>query len=172
MTSRRAWIVGGVAGVAALAGAGAALWQRGKVGDSDDGGLWAMRFARPEGGELVMSELQGKPLVLNFWASWCAPCVKEMPALDRFARDFAAQGWQVVGLAIDGPTPVREFLHRVPVSFAIGLAGVDGAELARRLGNERGLLPFTVVMGPDGRPLKRKLGETTYEQLASWVKAT
>src|SRR5687768_11093755 len=147
MMNRRAWLAGGVGTAAAIAGAGWAWWRGREPADTGDGGLWSMRFERPQGGALVMADLRGRPLVLNFWASWCVPCVKEMPQLDRFARDFASQGWQVVGLAIDGPTPVREFLARVPVGFAVGLAGLDGADLSRRLGNARGGLPFTVLFG-------------------------
>ena len=100
----------------------------------DPAGLWSRRFEKPSGGELAMADLRGKPLVLNFWATWCPPCVKEMPELDRFHRTYAGKGWQVVGLAIDGPTPVREFLVRVPVGFAIGLAGFEGTDLGRQLG--------------------------------------
>jgi thiol-disulfide isomerase/thioredoxin len=135
------------------------------------GGLWTLSFPQPGGGELQMAALRGRPLVLNFWATWCPPCVKEFPELDRFQREFAGQGWQVVGLAIDGPTPVREFLQRVPVGFSIGLAGFGGTELGRALGNERGGLPFTVLFDARGNLRQRKLGETTFDELAGWARA-
>ena len=137
---------------------------------AESGGLWGLSFTRPEGGELAMAGLRGRPLVLNFWATWCPPCVKEMPELDRFQTAFAPQGWQVVGLAVDSPTPVRQFLQRVPVSFAIGLAGLEGTDLSRRLGNERGALPFTVVFDAGGRIVQRKLGETSFDELAAWAR--
>lgn len=129
--------------------------------------LWAARFKTPDGGELVLERFKGSWLLVNFWATWCAPCVKEMPELDRFHAEFAAQGWPVVGLAIDGPTPVREFLAKRPVRFPIGLAGLNGSDLAKKLGNLRGGLPFTVLANPAGELVWRHPGETSYQRLAT-----
>jgi peroxiredoxin len=131
--------------------------------------LWALRLDRPEGGELALASLRGRSLVVNFWATWCPPCVKELPDLDRFQADHAARGWQVVGIAIDSPTAVRKFLARQPLRFPIGVAGLEGTELARQLGNSAGGLPFTVVLDPAGRIVQRKLGATTYAELSSWA---
>ena len=169
---RRALLYGGVAAAAAAAGLGGAWWREQRAAEwaAQTGGVWDLRFAQPGGGELVMQSLRGRPLVLNFWATWCPPCVKEMPDLDRFQRQFAAQGWQVVGLAIDSPTPVREFLARTPVGYPIGLAGLDGTGLSRRLGNEGGALPFTAVFNTAGRVVQRKLGETSLEQMQHWAR--
>lgn len=165
---RRRLVLAGVAGVAVLAGVGWSLWRRqGSAGESAV--LWEMRFDQPDGGQLSMASLRGGPLVLNFWATWCAPCVKEMPELDRFHRDYAHRGWRVLGLAIDGPNQVREFLKRVPVGFAIGLAGAQGTDLMRALGNSQGALPFTVVLDRAGRPVHRRLGETRYSDLVTWA---
>jgi len=171
---RRHWLFGGAGAAAAAAGFGWQAWrsrQEEPPVSEDTSGLWTMRFAQPDGGELVMAERRGKPLLLNFWATWCAPCVKEMPEIDRFHRQFSPRGWQVVGLAIDGPTPVREYLQRVRVGFSIGLAGMEGTELTMNLGNTQGALPFTAIFGADGRIVRRKLGETSYAELAAWAEA-
>ncbi len=133
--------------------------------------FWTQAFDTPEGGTLALSNLKGKPILINFWATWCPPCVKEMPELNRFHSEFAPKGWQVLGLAIDGPTPVKEFLAKVQVGFAIGLAGFGGTELAQALGNEAGGLPFSVMIDAQGRVLHRKMGATTHDELAQWAQA-
>lgn len=168
--NRRTWVLAGAGGAAAAAGLGWQLWRGGAGGEGEPAppGFWTLRFPRPEGGELDFASLRGQPLVLNFWATWCPPCVKEMPDLDRFQQ--ANTGWRVVGLAIDGPTPVREFLQRTPVRFAIGLAGFGGTELAQQLGNAQGGLPFTAVFDARGRLRERKLGQAKPEDMAEWAK--
>lgn len=131
--------------------------------------IWPLRFERPQGGELVFAELRGRPLVLNFWATWCPPCVEEMPMLDRFHRAQGKGGWQVAGLAIDSAEPVREFLARHPVEFPIALAGAHGVAIARSLGNLHGGLPFSVIYDAAGEVITYKLGALTIEELNGWV---
>ncbi|WP_137895421.1 TlpA disulfide reductase family protein [Ramlibacter sp. 2FC] len=161
----------GVAAAAALAGAGLAWWRlRPQAMETEaEAALWQRRFARPEGGELVLQSLRGRPLLINFWATWCPPCVEELPLLDRFYREHAARGWQVVGLAVDQLAPVQGFLRKLPLSFPIGLAGFEGAELARSLGNTTGGLPFTVVLGAQGQVLQRKIGQVSPQDLQQWA---
>ena len=166
--NRRGWVVS-VAATAAAAGVGWSIWRQRATDSSVDEAFWRSSFETPDGSRLVLAELRDQPLVLNFWAPWCPPCVREMPALDRFAREFAPRGWRVIGLAVDKAQPVRDFLARSPVSYAIGLTGFEGIELSRQLGNLSGGLPFTVVFGRHGALLQRHMGETTYDQLAQWA---
>jgi thiol-disulfide isomerase/thioredoxin len=175
---RSALVVGAVGAAAAAAGLAVAWWRQraavsdeaARIGETSATGVYALRFPQPGGQKLVMARFRGRPLLINFWATWCPPCVREMPAIDRFAREFTGQGWQVVGIAADQDKPVREFLSRNPVSYSIALAGFEGIALSRSLGNEGGALPFTVALDGAGQVLRRHLGETSFEQLAGWVR--
>ena len=160
----------GVAGVAGMAVAAGVGWQSLRAPAAPDGPPWDQRFPTPDGGELDMASMHGRPLVLNFWATWCPPCIKELPELDRFHREWSPKGWRVVGLAVDGAKPVREFLQKQPLSFAVGMAGLDGSALSRQLGNEQGALPFTAVFDRNGRLAHRKLGQTDFEELSAWAR--
>ncbi len=171
---QRRTLLASVGALAALGGAGLAWWRlqphelaAGALGDA--GTLWEQSFEQPGGGELRMQSLRGKPLLLNFWATWCPPCVEELPLLDRFYRENAANGWQVVGLAVDQPSAVRGFLKKMPLGFPVGLAGLGGSELGKSLGNLAGGLPFSVVLGSQGGVLHRKMGRISAADLALWV---
>ena len=170
--NRRAGLMAGVALAAGAAGLGGAWWQRRSSPGSGTGSasndIRAASFPRPDGGALRLPDFDGHMLLLNFWATWCPPCVTELPLLESFHRDPAARGWRVVGLAVDQAPPVAEFLTRHPVSFPIGLAGLEGVSWSRRLGNTTGALPFTVVFDRQGAAFDRKLGVVTPEDLAVW----
>jgi thiol-disulfide isomerase/thioredoxin len=167
---RRRLLYAAVATAAGLAGAGLAWWKwrPDAIGDDALAAMWPLSFETPDGSKLVMQTLRGKPLVINFWATWCPPCVDELPLLDEFYRQNSGNGWEVVGLAIDQPSAVRSFLERTPVRFPVGLAGFDGTELAKALGNLAGGLPFTVVVSGSGQVLQRRMGRVTPADLVRW----
>ena len=169
--TRRHGLYLGVAAVAGLAGATVA-WRRHAVGAADDAVLqafWSSEFEQPDGAALRLSDFKGRPVVLNFWATWCPPCVEEMPLLDAFFQQNSTKGWQVIGLAIDRPSQVKRFVTEFPVRYPIGLAGLNGSELSRQLGNAQGSLPFTVVFDAAGRVQSQKLGKLSADDIKSWT---
>lgn len=166
-----AW--GAVATLAASAGAGLAWWRY-QPHESLEGDLdawWHMSFDTPQGGTLAAQSLRGRPLLLNFWATWCPPCVDELPMLNNFYESQQTRGWQILGLAVDQPSAVRSFLQKMPLKFPVGLAGLGGTELSRSLGNLVGGLPFTVVFDAAGRIVQRRMGKLTAEDLRIWAAA-
>lgn len=172
-SSSRRWTVAAVAVLAAAAGAGVA-WRRLGLDAPPAGAqaesFWQQRFATPDGGSLALASLRGRPLLVNFWATWCPPCVEEMPLLSRFYDENKANGWQLLGLAVDRPEAVQRFLARAPVSFPVALAGLEGTNISRSLGNVAGGLPFSVLFGADGQLRQRKLGQLRAADLTEWRK--
>ncbi|MBU6437824.1 MAG: TlpA family protein disulfide reductase [Betaproteobacteria bacterium] len=155
--------------VALAAGAGAAWWrlQPGAPQPAAPSGLIATlssgQLKAPDGQAFRAGALTGRPVIVNFWATWCPPCVEEMPELDRFAK--TQPGVALVGVAIDNPSNVREFLRKTAVSYPIALAGLEGTELMRDLGNTAGGLPFTLVLDRNGKVVFSKMGKTDAAEL-------
>ena len=125
-------------------------------------------FVLLDGSKINTTSLKGKVTLVNFWATWCPPCVEELPLLDGFWRENAANGFQVLALAIDQPSAVRKFLQRQPLGFPVGLAGLGGTELAKSLGNATGGLPFSVFFKADGSIWRQKLGQLSLGELSAW----
>ena len=169
---RRSLVFATTAAAATAAGVGGALWRRHSQARPDlQSMLWRKTFAKPGGGELRLSAFLGHHVLLNFWATWCGPCITELPLLDRFHRDQQTHGWQVIGLAVDNDAPVQAFLAQRPVSFPVGLAGFEGVSLARALGNSGGGLPFSVVFDTAGVAKHQKLGAIAPEDLTRWAES-
>lgn len=110
-----------------------------------------------------------RALLLNFWASWCAACVREMGELQAYAEQQPANGVQVVGIALDDPQAVSAFLRSHPVSYPILLdrPGVDDS--SARMGNRAGMLPYSVLVAADGRVLKQQWGPFTAGEIEAWA---
>lgn len=112
----------------------------------------------------------GRPLLINVWASWCGPCVEEMPELARFAAAQGGSGVQVLGLALDTSEDVHRFLQRVPVDYPIVLETPGPRDASVRLGNAQGLLPYSVLFDAQGHMVKAKLGPFARGEIDSWAK--
>jgi thiol-disulfide isomerase/thioredoxin len=120
--------------------------------------LQSYTFNTPDGASLELGALEGKITVLNFWATWCPPCVEEMPELDALYSELKAKNIELIGIAVDSPANVNEFLKKTKVSYPIVLAGLAGTELGKKLGNQQGGLPYTVVLDEKGKVLLAKAG--------------
>jgi len=167
-TPRRRWALGALAATAFGAGIGASWWRNRPAPDAAPAGLWARQWTNPQGESFAMQRFQGRPLLVNFWATWCPPCIEELPLIEAFYQQNKSNGWQVLGLAVDKPERVQSFLKTNPLSFAIGMAGLEGTELSRALGNLTGSLPFTVVFSSEGQIAQRKLGRIGQQDLDQW----
>ena len=112
----------------------------------------------------------GRPLLINVWASWCGPCIDEMPELQRFASSQGATGTQVIGLALDTPEAIKDFLTRVPVDYPILVDTPGPADASVWLGNRKGVLPYSVLVAADGKIVKQKIGPFAHGEIEGWAK--
>lgn len=177
--SNRRRLLARAAIAAGLVGAGVAWW-RGQAQKVSEGAssnqrdaqalaaFWSLNLATPSGKELAVSSLRGKPLLINFWATWCPPCVEELPLIDGFFQKNTVNGWQVLGLAVDQPAAVNAFLAKMPLKFPIAMAGLAGIEMSKSFGNLSGGLPFTVVLNLSGDIAQRKIGRVSLDDLSAW----
>ncbi len=156
------------------------------------GGYWLAQTLRPEpeitatktygGGELInftlpeldgknhsLEEWRGKVIVLNFWATWCPPCREEIPLLIALQKKRAAEGLQVVSVAIDNETAVRPYRQSAGINYPVLMGGDDALDLVARYGNSMGALPFTVIIDRGGAITARKLGAFTRNELENLV---
>jgi len=166
--NRRQWImIGGISLLALLAGVFSSQWisQTGLASDPSIKAFFANPWQTPDGKPSNSENWRGKVLVVNFWASWCPPCVEEMPALDKLAQEYASKNVLIVGIGIDSPSNIREFLQKTPVSYPIVIGGLEGSNLSKQMGNTQGALPYTVVINAKGKSIYTKLGKISEEEL-------
>jgi len=184
--TRRQWALALLAGAAA-AGAGAWWARRGDTsraappgaapqGVAPGPGAFAGEGPLPQplqtvdGRTLTNADVAGRFVLLNFWAPWCPPCLKEMPEIDRFARSEAGRGTLVIGLAVDERANVDRYLADHPVGFPIVVVGYPGLAWVRRLGNDASALPFSAVYDRSQKLVQRKFGPTSEAELSGWTK--
>jgi thiol-disulfide isomerase/thioredoxin len=166
---RELLLLGGAGAAAAVAGAVAgAFFLQSHTGAAE---ALASTFHDLHGQPRRLSEWQGRPLLVNFWATWCAPCREELPLLDTARLQNAAKRLEVVGIAVDNADNVRDYLKATRVGYPILIANAHAIELMRRLGNRSGALPFSVTLDAAGRLRHRKLGPYSAAELDAEIAA-
>lgn len=152
---RRALLLTAIGGGAAAAGYALNAWRMGTLGSSSSQDAAAAILASPfltlEGQSQTLTRWRGQILIINYWATWCAPCREEIPMFVRLQQEYLAQGVQFVGIAIDQPDKVRDFAQTFKINYPLLMAGIEGVELSRRAGNKAGVLPYTLVLDRSGK---------------------
>jgi thiol-disulfide isomerase/thioredoxin len=165
----KASLVFALVGISSLAAGGAlylATRPPAQVGEPRiaPAALYAASFRDAQGQPASLGQFEGRPLVLNFWATWCAPCREEMPAFSRVSARKAGQV-QFLGLAQDDPAKVRDFARQLGIGYPLWTGGDEVMELSRRLGNQMTVLPFTVILDGQGRVVAQRVGAYTEADL-------
>ena len=132
--------------------------------------LWQLGFPDLQGQAQQLAQWRGQVLVLNFWASWCAPCREEMPDFAALREQYRPHGVEFLGIAIDNPANVAQFLRRLPVAYPILIGEGTAHGLARQLGNPSGALPYTIVLDRDGNIVLSHLGRLSRATLEATLR--
>ena len=172
MNRRRALVLAAVVAVAATAaGYGAYRWWFGVVASerASVDALFSTPLANLSGGKDTLEKWRGRVLVVNFWATWCAPCREEIPLFVRMQQRLGDRGLQFIGIAIDRPVPVAAFQREYAMNYPILIGGLETMELLRATGNRAGVLPFTLIVDRKGRLVGRKLGILKEGQLEAMI---
>jgi peroxiredoxin len=168
---RRGFVFAGAAIAALALGAFVAAWRTQDTAQSaSSGALLALELPDAGGQPVRLDQYRGKVIVVNFWATWCAPCREEMPAFVEAQSAYGARGLQFVGIAVDEAAKVKQFASEIQLNYPALIGGYGAMELSRTLGNSVMALPFTVIIGRDGAVARTHLGPLPREQLASIVK--
>ena len=131
----------------------------------------AMMLATIDGAKIdVPAAWTGKPVLVNLWASWCAPCLKEMPDLQAYSGEQGANGMQVVGIALDDVASAQAMLQRRGITYSNLIDAPGPADAGVRLGNPAGVLPYSVLVSAEGRVIKTKIGPfESQEDIDRWA---
>lgn len=119
----------------------------------------------------ALSQYKGKVLVVNFWATWCPPCREEMPELSALHEAFSSQNVMVLGVAIDEIALVKSFSEETPVSYPLLVAEDEGMALSAQLGNDKGVLPYTIIIDANGSVVETFFGRITKPMLVAALEA-
>ena len=116
-----------------------------------------------------IEESLGQLTLVNFWASWCAPCRDEMPMFETMYRQNNKRGFMVIGITIDSPDRAQPMLDSMDISYPIFYAEQSGSDIMTTLGNPQGLLPYSVLLNSDGEVIDQVLGKINEQQIFSWI---
>ena len=128
--------------------------------------LMAAHLVGLDGKAQPLEQWRGKVLVVNFWATWCAPCREEIPGFVKFQKQYGTRGVQIVGIAIDTAERVAPYIQEIGINYPVLVGGIETMDFARQIGNRAGVLPFTVVMNRQGEVVTTLVGIVRPEKLA------
>ncbi|MDH5599834.1 MAG: TlpA family protein disulfide reductase [Gammaproteobacteria bacterium] len=123
-----------------------------------------------EGNTRDVKEWDGKVLMINFWATWCPPCRKEIPAFIELQEKYKDKGFIIVGIALDEKQAVIDFTDPMGVNYPVLMAEEEGIQLSKAYGNHLGVLPFTVIVDRKGNIVQRQRTELTFEHVENMIK--
>lgn len=158
--SRQNWLIAGVAALALAMGIGIATWLR-QPGPAQPGAAEALLTAplpdlqsQPQ----TLAQYRGKILIVNFWATWCPPCREEVPVFVDAQTKFGPKGLQFIGIALDNPQQVTDFVREFGINYPVLIGGVNESEILRKLGNPGGGLPYTLIYDREGQLQEKIIG--------------
>jgi peroxiredoxin len=125
----------------------------------------SINFQTVDNKMVSLVSLRGHWVLINFWASWCAPCMNEIPHLVRAQSEYSSLGLKIIGPALDDLAAVKPLLTRFQFNYPVTADFAGGERAMRALGNDKGALPFSVLIDPDGFVAERVLGGMSAEQL-------
>jgi len=134
-------------------------------GDESTQALFAASFPNQYGKQQSLNQYQGKTIVLNFWATWCEPCLDEMPELSTLHKMHENKNTVVLGVAVEDVDAIKMFSEELKVSYPLFAADYQGMDLAFALGNDKGALPYTVIINPDGKIHETFFGKVSQEMI-------
>ncbi len=168
---RRTFFMGGTVALAAGA-AGLGLWLGNRRSQSEGGAfarLNEVQLFSLEGEITKLQSLLKKRTLINFWATWCPPCVAEMPLINSIYNEFASKNLQVIGVAVDKRESVQKFVLEKNIQFPVLIGSLAGMELSKHFGNKMEALPYSVLVDESAQVLESKMGEISEKELRYWL---
>ncbi len=139
--------------------------------DASAGAIFALTKVDQAGKDQPFAQWSGKLLVINFWATWCAPCIEEMPMFAQMQQAQSAKGLQIIGIAADNVANVQSFATKMKIDYPLFADEANAIGFSKRLGNRLGMLPHTIAIAPNGQIVFNKMGKVTQDELTALVQS-